>query len=71
MPCDLPCTQQFLPQPKGFGTCCNLELSHVLHCSKVTEAEAVSVNEKKWLVMQMQLKLDEHTCCTLSNDVPT
>ena len=29
-------------------------------CSKIAEAEAaVSVNEKKWLVMHMQLKLDE------------
>jgi hypothetical protein len=34
----------------------------VLGCSKIAEAEAaVSVNEKKWLVMNMhvQLKLDE------------
>jgi hypothetical protein len=33
-----------------------------VHCSKIAEAEAaVSVNEKKWLVMHMhvQLKLDE------------
>jgi hypothetical protein len=34
-------------------------------CSKMAEAEAaVSVNEKKWLVMHMhvQLKLDEQSC---------
>jgi hypothetical protein len=38
-------------------------MSHVLlGCSKIVEAEAaVSVNEKKWLVMHMhvQLQLDE------------
>jgi hypothetical protein len=29
-------------------------------CNKIAEAEAaVSVNEKKWLVMHVQLKLDE------------
>jgi hypothetical protein len=29
-------------------------------CSKIAEAEAVvSVNQKKWLVMHVQLKLDE------------
>ena len=29
-------------------------------CSKIAEAEAaVSVNEKKWLVMHVQLRLDE------------
>ena len=29
-------------------------------CSKIAEAEAaVSVNEKKWLVMHVQLQLDE------------
>ena len=35
---------------------------HLVYCSKIAEAEAaVSVNEKKWLVMHMhvQLKLDE------------
>jgi hypothetical protein len=33
---------------------------HVVHCSKIAEAEAaVSVNEKKWLVMHVQLQLDE------------
>jgi hypothetical protein len=33
---------------------------HVTCCSKIAEAEAaVSVNEKKWLVMHMQLQLDE------------
>ena len=40
------------PWQNGFGYCCN----------KIAEAEAaVSVNEKKWLVMHMhvQLKLDE------------
>jgi hypothetical protein len=34
----------------------------MLYCSKIAEAEAaVSVNEKKWLVMHMhvQLKLDK------------
>jgi hypothetical protein len=29
------------------------------HCSKIAEAEAVvSVNEKKWLVMHVQMRLD-------------
>jgi hypothetical protein len=35
-------------------------------CSKIAEAEAaVSVNEKKWLVMHVQLQLDElqSVCC--------
>jgi hypothetical protein len=42
----------------------------VVHCSKIAEAEAaVSVNEKKWLVMHMhvaELKLDElvHMWCS-------
>jgi hypothetical protein len=37
-------------------------LSFLVHCSKIAEAEAaVSVNEKKWLLMHMhvQLQLDE------------
>jgi hypothetical protein len=32
----------------------------VVHCNKIAEAEAaVSVNEEKWLVMHVQLRLDE------------
>jgi hypothetical protein len=37
-------------------------VQHVVHYKKIAEAEAaVSVNEKKWLVMHMhvQLRLDE------------
>jgi hypothetical protein len=31
-----------------------------MHCNMIAEAEAaVSVNEKKWLVMHVQLQLDE------------
>jgi hypothetical protein len=43
-------------------SCCVCGLAHTPCYSKITEAEAaVSVNEKKWLVMHMhvQLKLDE------------
>ena len=35
-------------------------LEQPIGCSKIAEAEAVvSVNEKKWLVMHVQLRLDE------------
>jgi hypothetical protein len=43
-------------------------LAYEVYCSKIAEAEpAVSVNEKKWLVMHMhvQLKLDEVYCRAL------
>jgi hypothetical protein len=42
---------QWLDPTERLYACC---------CSKITEAEAaVSVNETKWLVMHVQLKLDE------------
>jgi hypothetical protein len=50
-----------LAQPGKHGTACQDCLAPVC-CGKIAEAEAaVSVNEKKWLVMHMhvQLKLDE------------
>jgi hypothetical protein len=59
-------------KPSVFSCCHCVVSGHVQHadsntalivrCNKIAEAEAaVSVNEKKWLVMHMhvQLKLDE------------
>ena len=38
--------------------------AHARYCSKIAEAEAVvSVNEKEWLVMHVQLRLVEHARC--------
>ena len=47
-------------QWSGTGRHSAAQLVYVTSCSKIAEAEAaVPVNDKKWLVMHVQLRLDE------------
>ena len=56
------CFEEYLPYGSKSLLSCRRACWWLIYCNKIAEAEAaVSVNEKKWLVMHMhvQLKLDE------------